>query len=49
MDNYTFGGQDNIGQSGTASHKLSNGKVFRNRGFFIEFKKRTQMNRDDLY
>ncbi|HIA85230.1 MAG TPA: hypothetical protein EYO04_04375 [Candidatus Marinimicrobia bacterium] len=49
MDSYTFGGQDNIGQPGTAGHKLSNGKVFRNRGFFIEFKKRTQMNKADLY
>jgi hypothetical protein len=49
MDSYTFGGQDNIGQPGTAGHKLSNGKVFRNRGFFIEFKKRTRMNKADLY
>lgn len=40
MDEYTFGGQDQIGQPGTASHKMKEGSGFRNRGFFIEFQER---------
>jgi hypothetical protein len=40
MDPYTFGGQDNLSDPGTASHKMREGSGFRNRGFFIEFKER---------
>jgi len=40
MDPYTFGGQDNLSDPGTANHKMREGSGFRNRGFFIEFKER---------
>ena len=38
-DIYTFGGQDQIGQPGTASHKMREGAGIHNRGFYIEFQK----------
>jgi hypothetical protein len=47
MDNYTFGGQDNIGQPGTAGKILNNG--FRSRGFIIEFDKVTPLVDADLH
>ena len=47
MDNYTFGGQDNIGQPGTAG-KIRN-KGFRSRGFIIEFDKVTPLVDADLH
>jgi len=46
---YTFGGQDNLSDPGTASHKMREGSGFRNRGFFIEFKERDRsINKADL-
>ena len=47
MDNYTFGGQDNIGQPGTAGKIRNNG--FRSRGFIIEFDKVTPLVDADLH
>jgi len=47
MDNYTFGGQDKIGQPGTAGKILNNG--FRARGFMIEFDKVTPLLDADLH
>lgn len=43
MDTYTFGGQENIGQPGTASHKMREGAGIHNRGFYIEFQERSRM------
>ena len=49
MDNYTFGGQDQIGQPGTAGHKMREGAGVHNRGFYIEFKERSRnMKKSDL-
>ena len=49
MDNYTFGGQDQIGQPGAAGHKMREGAGVHNRGFYIEFKERSRnMKKSDL-
>jgi hypothetical protein len=47
MENYTFGGVDNIGTPGTAGKIRENG--YRSRGFNIEWEKVTPLNKADLH
>ncbi len=47
MENYTFGGKDNIGKPGTAGKVRENGH--RSRGFNIEWEKVTPLNEADLH
>lgn len=47
MENYTFGGVDNIGNPGTAGKIRNNG--YRSHGFNIEWERKTQLNKADLH
>jgi len=47
MENYTFGGVDNIGTPGTAGKIRENG--YRSRGFNIEWERVTPLNKADLH